>query len=173
MPSSQPIHAEDVIGCIERYVAAVEDTSLAGIPLLRRLRVDLADLICVGLHYGYDGQTRGEYPRITFDTEDAANSVFDNLTKRLPPEIYWSDLLPLTWETVGDSGVRRLSGLISEADGHAKFAMLLWEATDDDPVRRYDWSNTFSIFIAPRAIRALAILHEVVEDLEMYARSEP
>ena len=114
----------------------------------------------------------GEYPRITFDTEDAGEAVFDELARRLPPQLYWSDLLPLTWETVGDAGVRQLATLVSEAYGHAKFASLLWSATDDDATRRYDWDSTFGIFIAPRALRALAITHEVVRDLEMYAHLE-
>lgn len=172
MPRSVPIAGEDVIQGVERFVSAVEDVSLAGVPLLRRLRVDLADLIYLGLHYDYAGQARGEYPRIIFDTEDAGEAVFDELARRLPPQLYWSDLLPLTWETVGDAGVRQLATLVSEAYGHAKFASLLWSATDDDATRRYDWDSTFGIFIAPRALRALVITHEVVRDLEMHAHLE-
>ena len=172
MPQSVPIAGDDVTQGVERFVSDVEDLPLAGVPLLLRLRVALADLIYLGLHYDSAGQARGEYPRITFDNEDAAEAVYDELVRRLPSQIYWSDLLPLTWETVDDACVRQLATLVSDAYGHAKFASLLWRATDDDATRRYDWDSTFGIFIAPRALRALAITHEVVCDLEMYAPHE-
>jgi hypothetical protein len=66
-----------------------------------------------------------------------------------------------------------LAGYLSEAVAHAKYASLIWEASEDDQLRRYAWDTEFGIFIAPRALRALAVIHEVIRDLEMYARSGP
>src|SRR5437667_2390112 len=41
--------------------------------------------------------------------EDGWQQIFNDLLRRLPRELYWSALLPLTYETVGDQGVRLLS----------------------------------------------------------------
>jgi hypothetical protein len=40
--------------------------------------------------------------------EDAWQQTFNELLLRLPRELYWSALLPLTYENVGDQGVRLL-----------------------------------------------------------------
>ena len=167
------VTGEAVGTAVRMFIATVDDRSLDGLELLRRLRVDLADLCALGTHYEFSGDIApGGYPRLGFDTDGFAATAFDALVQRIPPEIYWSDLLPLTWETVGDVGVRMLAAQLSEAVAHAKYASLIWEASDDDELRRYAWDTEFGIFIAPRALSAWRWIHEVVRDLELYARSE-
>jgi hypothetical protein len=144
---------ETVDTVVRRFISTVEDRSISGLDLLRQLRVDLADLCAVGVHCEFGGAVApGGYPRLDFDTEAFAETEFQTLATRIPPEIYrWSALLPLTWESVGDVGVRRLAGDLSEAVAHARYASLIWDASDD-ALRRSAWDTEFGISSLPRVL---------------------
>ena len=82
--------------------------------------------------------------------------------------MYWSELLPLTYETVGDIGtlhvaedlsdiyIEFMNGFQMESAGGESADLLNWWIGD----WQYGWGIT--------AVRLLAILHEVITDLEAH-----
>jgi hypothetical protein len=98
--------------------------------------------------------------------EGGWRQIFNDLLRRLPRELYWSALLPLTYETVEDRGVRQLSedladihswlenGLRLQRTGGTSQELLRWWGSWET-----DWGNT--------AVRTLTVLHEVIVDLDM------
>jgi hypothetical protein len=55
------------------------------------------------------GQAITEFSLVLIFPEDQWVAVRDDLRSRLPPRIYWTALLPLTHETVGDGGNQQLA----------------------------------------------------------------
>jgi Domain of unknown function (DUF5063) len=149
-----------------RYIEIVQNQELVGLPLLKELRQVLADLYAMGPrlpdHAPFHDQMRH------FETlpEDAWQRIFKDLVRRLPGELYWSALLPLTYETVKDQGVRQLSEDLADIyrwfeDG---FRLRRGGGTSQELLRWWgDWETSWG----GTAIRTLRILHEVIVDLEM------
>ena len=124
---------------------------------MRKLRSSLADL------YAFIANlpALGVFPSSTSSatkppSEREVRRIGDQLIVRLPANLYWSALLPLTWETVGSKGVQELADALLE-------------------VRRGLVENTTAFLlelelpiIGRQVLNILAILHEVVSDLEAY-----
>ena len=149
-----------------RYVEIVQNQDLAGLPLLKELRQILADLYAMGPrlpdHAPFHDQMR------QFETlpEDGWQQIFGDLLRRLPSELYWSALLPLTYETVGDRGVRQLSEDLADIYGELENGLRLKRAggTSQELLR---WWSSWETDWGATAIRTLRVLHEVISDLDM------
>lgn len=149
-----------------RYVRIVSNQHLDGLGLLRELREVLADLYAIGPrlpdHAPYDDQLR------PFETlpEDRWGQVFNDLARRLPTELYWSALLPLTYETVGDRGVRDLSEDLSDMYMTLENGFQLQRA-GGTPGELLRWWGSWETNWGGTAVRTLGVLHEVIVDLDM------
>jgi hypothetical protein len=87
--------------------ADVEEQRLAGLALLRRLRVDLADLYAMGPLLPRDpGPDNSHFDAVS---EEWWITTGVGLAKRLSSHMYWTVLLPLTCLTVGDAGTELLA----------------------------------------------------------------
>jgi len=149
-----------------RYVEIVSNQNLEGLPLLRQLREVLADLYAMGPrlpdHAPFDDSLR------TFETlpTDRWQQVFNDLASRLPKELYWSALLPLTYVTVGDRGVRELSEDLSDIYMSLENGFRLQRA-GGTPQELLRWWGSWETGWGSSAIRTLRVLHEVIVDLDM------
>jgi hypothetical protein len=78
-----------------------------GLAFLRDLRGTLADMYAVMVKLPAEGISPSSG---RWQPEPAEDPAFVRLLERLPADLYWSALRPLTWETVGDRGARDLAG---------------------------------------------------------------
>ncbi len=162
---------EAPLGIVElarRYVALTQGVEPRGLELLRQLREVLADLYAALVKLPGLGIEPAPTTGILAVTPDDA-PVQSGLAARIPPGLYWSSLLPLTWETVGDRGVQQLAenltdirhrlrtSLESRDGGHHQHSLLALQLEVPDLCRSI--------------LEALTILHEVVTDLEAYEKA--
>jgi Domain of unknown function (DUF5063) len=149
-----------------RYVEIVQNKELVGLPLLKELRQVLADLYAMGPrlpdHAPFHDQMRH------FETlpEGGWQQIFNDLLRRLPRELYWSALLPLTYETVEDRGVRQLSEDLADIYSLLENGLRLQRTggTSEELLR---WWGSWETGWGSTAVRTLRVLHEVVIDLDM------
>ena len=148
------------------YTSTVENQRLEGLPLLRELRQALADLYAFGPRLPDHAPFNASVRHFDGVTDDTWQAVFNDLLRRLPRPIYWSGLLPLTYENVGDRGASQLSEDLSDlyrtfddgfrlqsAGGTGQELLQWWGSWETS------WGNT--------AVRAIGVLHEVITDLDM------
>ena len=166
MADADDIAVAAFVPLASRYVLIVQNQDLVGLPLLKELRQVLADLYAMGPRLPDHAPFHD--PMRQFETlpEGGWQQIFNDLLRRLPRELYWSALLPLTYETVEDRGVRQLSedladihswlenGLRLQRNGGTSQELLRWWGSWET-----DWGNT--------AVRTLRVLHEVIVDLDM------
>jgi len=146
---------------VERCLALIQNEEPQHLDLLTQLREALTDLYaaliklpCLGI---YAAQNSPFPPTDSQRREDSG--IRKQLIQRLPPDLYWSDLRPLTWETVGDRGVQLVADELLDLrrdlmlDQRPKPPSLL---RDEVPV------------LGGPILGVLTILQELVSDLEKY-----
>jgi uncharacterized protein DUF5063 len=149
-----------------RYVEIVQNQDLAGLPLLKELRQVLADLYAMGTRLPDHAPFRDSMPEFETLPEDDWQQIFNDLLRRLPRELYWSALLPLTYETVEDRGVRQLSEDLADMYSWLENGFRLQRAggTSQELLRMWgSWETSWG----STAVRTLRVLHEVIVDLDM------
>jgi hypothetical protein len=155
---------------VRLFVDLVEGDEPRGLDLLRGLRSALAHIYAAVLRLPEADPTDSMAPWVCVPDADFEDLGRSALRGRIPPELYWSALLPMTWETVGDSGVIRLTNLLAEVYSHLKLTVLRFDrgARDDQLVD--EWIAGLIIWGRP-ILQTLVILQEVVTDLESYERA--
>jgi len=134
--------------------------------MLRRLREVLADLYAMGPRLPDYAPFAAPVREFVSLADDRWLEIFNDLVRRLPRPLYWSALLPLTYETVGDRGARQLAEDLADiyrnlengfrlqrAGGTAQELLQWWGSWETD------WGRT--------VVRTIGILHEVIVDLDM------
>ncbi len=145
---------------IERCLELIQGREPRGLELIRELRQAFTDLYASLIRL----PGLGIYPAMTWLPEPdfpESEEFRSQLIQRLPTGLYWSALRPLTWETVGDTGVQlvanTLVGLRQE---------LMFNARPKPPSLLRDEVPSLGGLI----LAVLTILQELVSDLEAYAR---
>lgn len=155
---------------VRAFVDLVEGEEPRGLDLLKRFRLVLADTYAAMLRLPPCGVAPARTVPLSSEDPDALEAkATDALKGRLPPELYWSALLPLTWASVGAVGVERLSAMLAESYSRLKGSVVEFDL-GATPAEMFDSWETALIFFARPLLQALAVLHEVVTDLEMYER---
>ena len=145
--------------------ADVEDGSLAGLDLLRRLRSDLADLYAIGPRLPRDRARDRPLPHFELGTQEAWAATKDGLVQRLPSQLYWTALLPRTYLTVGETGTQQLAAEVTDVLEYLEDGLRLEVA--GTPRNQLDWwSGSWEVSWGGITIRVLTVLHEVINDLE-------
>jgi hypothetical protein len=148
-----------------RWVEIIEG-DLKGLELLIALRQAMTLLYAAGLQLPEGPEKEPTNRRVRLTPEAKQAEVVASLDARLPPEMYWSALLPLTYLTVGNTGVTQF------ADDQREIYTLLepgLELFDDSgiTVELVDWWSDGDYSWGPPTIRCVHILHEVITDLRM------
>ena len=156
----------DIAHLIRSYVALIEEPEPRGLELLRGLRGALARLYpsLIGL------PSRG--PAMTSRTRGSASDdlrVELGLIARLPPDLYWSALRPLTWDTVGDRGARDLAQTLVDVWSWLKPHLVNFENGGPGTAFLYMLGVDMPETCRP-LLEALTILQEAVTDLDAYGR---
>ena len=164
------VDADDLVRfgqLVRRYVDVV-DGDVAGIDLLRQLRIALGDLYAMALHQPAPPRSeRSGHLELVSNAKKGA--VAASLERRLPSELYWSALLPRNYADVGDLGVKTLADALGTIYGWLAPGLGLLGKTGSDKELQQWWFEWEAYWGSP-AVRCIAILHEVIVDLEMYAR---
>jgi hypothetical protein len=149
-----------------RYVEMVQNQDLVGLPLLKELRQVLADLYAMGPRLPDHAPFHDLMRQFVTLPEDKWQEIFSDLMSRLPRELYWSALLPLTYETVGDRGVRELSVDLADIYSWLEngFRLQRTGGTSQELLR---WWSSWETTWGSTAVRTLRVLHEVIVDLDM------
>ncbi len=108
LKSGQPPTVERLASWVELYLSLVKEDEPRGLALLRAMRQAVADLYAamVGLRGSGDAPAlRSREPA----SAEREVDIHSRLLARLPRELYWSALLPLTWKSVGDVGNQQLA----------------------------------------------------------------
>jgi hypothetical protein len=149
-----------------RYIAIVQNQELIGLPLLKELRQAIADLYAMAPRLPDHAPFHD--PMRVFETlpEDGWQQIFNDLLRRLPRELYWSALLPLTYENVEDQGVRHLSEDLADIYSWLEngFRLQRVGGTSQDLL---EWWGSWETDWGYAALRTLSVLHEVIVDLDM------
>ena len=80
--------------------------------------------------------------------------------------MYWSALLPLTYKTVGNAGVKQLAEDLVEVCGWLAPGLRLLETASATSQLEDCWFGTWDVSWGITSIRCISILHEVINDLE-------
>jgi len=149
-----------------RYIAIVQNPELIGLPLLKELRQTIADLYAMAPRLPDHAPFHD--PMRQFETlpEDGWQQIFNDLLRRLPSELYWSALLPLTYKNVEDQGVRQLSEDLADIYSWLEngFRLQRVGGTSQDLL---EWWGSWETDWGYAAVRTLSVLHEVIVDLDM------
>jgi len=145
------------LGDLVRRFVAVIDGDLAGLELLRELRVALADMYAAGPRLPELPSMCPPEGHVEPVTESKQAALVASVESRLPREMYWSGLLPLTYLTVGDAGVKQF------ADDLREIYFWLAPGFGRNHATVGDWQSYWGM----PTVRCLAVLHEVIGDLEM------
>jgi hypothetical protein len=143
------------------YVSLIEAEEPRGLALLREFRTVLARLYATLVEFPAQG------PSMTTHTRGSAPDVAhveSELIGRLPTGLYWSALRPLTWDTVGDRGVRDLAEALVDVWSWVKPMVDVSEAAFLNGLE-FDMSD-----ICRPLLVGLTILQELVIDLDAYRR---
>lgn len=148
---------------VGRCVDLIQGEEPQGLHLLRQLREVFTDLYAAliklpGLGI-YPARTSRVRPTDSHEREESG--IRNQLIQRLPSELYWSALRPLTWETVADTGVQ----VIADALLDLRRQMLL----DARPIPPSLLRDEVPELGGP-ILAVLTILQEVVSDLEAYGK---
>jgi hypothetical protein len=161
----------ELASTLRRYVSLIETTDSRGLSLLRDLRETLADMYAVMVRLPGPGTSASMGARWGPDPDE--DPAFGGLVARLPDDLYWSALRPLTWETVGDRGARELAGLLIDV---VRPSRKLWARAVAD---RQKSMNVLPLAAADEfedlgrpILEALTILQEVVTDLDAYKKAD-
>ena len=144
----------------------IEDPALERVDLLRMLRVTMADLYATALRMPGRPPRTGVPRQFSLLPSDLWVAIRDELMRRLPHEMYWTALLPLTYETVADVGTRQMAEDLSDIyiDLGNGFQLQMAGGTSADVL---DWWADWDVSWGATTVRCLAVLHEVIGDLAM------
>jgi hypothetical protein len=169
--TSEPDSVLEFASAVREFVDVIEG-DVAGLQLLRDLRRGLADLYAAALRLPEPPRGKRAGQNIELVTESKGAAIMTSLEMRLPKKMYWSALLPLTYETVGDFGVNELADEVREIYGWLVPGLALMER-NGPRAEVEDWWANWEVSWGWPGVRCMAILHEVITDLEMniYGRS--
>jgi hypothetical protein len=148
---------------VGRCLDLIQGAEPQGLHLLRQLREAFTDLYAALIKL----PGLGIYPALTIrvpptdSQEDEEGGIRNQLIQRLPSELYWSALRPLTWETVADAGVKAIADALLDLR-----RQMLLDARPIPPSLLRDESPE----LGGPILAVLTILQEVVSDLEAYAK---
>ena len=163
-PASDDGHVDAVLAArVQRCLDLIEGEEPEGLDLLRQLRLAFTDLYAALIKL----PGMGIYPAMTWlprtDSQRRDETVTRNqLIQRLPVELYWSALGPLTWETVGDAGVQVVADGLLHLHGELR--------PNERPIRPSILQDEVPTLGGP-ILALLTILQELVSDLEAYERA--
>ncbi len=164
----QPEGAEastEAFGALVRSYVGVLDGDVRGLGLLRDLRTALTDLYAAAIHVSPAPPRSGD-GSIHLLEDSRRVEIEASLQRRLPPEMYWSALLPLTYKTVGNAGVKQLAEDLVEVCGWLAPGLRLLETASPTSQLEDWWFGTWDVSWGITSIRCISILHEVINDLE-------
>ncbi len=152
-------------GLARRWVEII-DGDMLGLGLLIALRQAMTLLYGAGLQLPERPRQKPTDRRVRLTPEARQAEVVASLEARLPPEMYWSALLPLTYLTVGNAGVTQFADELREI--YTELAPGL-ELFDDSGITTelVDWWSDGDYSWGPPTIRCIQILREVIVDLRM------
>jgi hypothetical protein len=160
-------------GLARRWVEII-DGDIQGLELLVALRRAMTLLYAGGLQLPERPEQKPTDRRVRLTPEAKQAEVVASLEARLPPEMYWSTLLPLTYLTVGNAGVMQFADELREIYANVEPGLELF---DDSGITTelVDWWSDSDYSWGPPTIRCIHILHEVIVDLRMnlYATTPP
>ncbi len=130
------------------------------------LRQAMTLLYAAGLQLPERPEQKPTDRRVRLTPEAKQAEVEASLEARLPPEMYWSALLPLTYLTVGNSGVVQFVDELREIYTNVEPGLELF---DDSGITTelVNWWSDGDYSWGPPTIRCIQILHEVIIDLRM------
>jgi hypothetical protein len=170
-PTSATSSDADLASILRRYVSLIDEDDSVGLVFLRDLRETLADMYAVMVKLPAEGISPSSGMR--WQPDPAEDPAFARLLERLPAALYWSALRPLTWETVGDQGVRDLAGPLIDV---VRTSRDLWETAKADLEKSMSVLPHVAAFefedVGRPILEALTILQEVVTDLDAYKKSD-
>jgi hypothetical protein len=146
---------------VERCLALIQNDEPQNLDLLTQLREALTDLYAALIKLPslgiYAAQNSPFPPTDPQRHEDSG--IRKQLIQRLPPDLYWSDLRPLTWETVGDRGVQ----LVADQLLDLRRDLMLRQRPKPPSLLRDE-----APVLGGPILRVITILQELVSDLEKY-----
>lgn len=153
-----------------RIFTDVVEGRTADLSLCRELRSVLTDLYAAAVHAPELAPTKGQ--NIPLVEHAARDEIEASLRQRLPREMYWTALLPATYETVGDLGVNTMADFLQEIYGWLVPGLSLFEREGPAPEVAAWWFSGWEVHWGSAAVRCIAILHEVIDDLaiNLYGR---
>jgi hypothetical protein len=160
----------DLASILRRYVSLIDEDDSVGLAFLRDLRGTLADMYAVMVKLPAEGISPSSG---RWQPEPAEDPAFVRLLERLPADLYWSALRPLTWETVGDRGARDLAGPLIDVVRTSRDLWVTAQADLEKSMNVLPLAAAFQFEELGRPIlEALTILQEVVTDLDAYKKSD-
>jgi hypothetical protein len=152
-------------GLARRWVEII-DGAMKGLELLIALRQAMTLLYAAGLQLPEAPAREPTNRRIRLTPEARQAEVVAALEARLPHEMYWSALLPLTYLTVGNTGVTQFADDLREIYTLLEPGLELFDDSGITTEVVDSWSNGDYSW-GPPTIRCVHILHEVINDLRM------
>lgn len=153
------------VSLVRQWIGIIRG-DMSGLELLLALRRAMTLLYAAGLQLpeAPEGKATERQLRLTPEPERA--EVVASLEARLPHEMYWSALLPLTYLTVGNAGVVQFADNLGDIYADLEPGLKLF---DDSGItdELVDWWSDSDYSWGPPTIRCLPILHEVITDLRM------
>jgi hypothetical protein len=155
---------------VARYVDVIDGT-VADLSLCRELRSALADLYAAAIHA--EEPTHVPPHSIDLVTQERRNSIELSLSTRLPSDLYWTALLPETYLTVGDLGIKTIAEDLQEVYSSLQPGLTLFASARARTELKDWWFGAWEVSWGSSAARCIDILHEVINDLSinLYGRS--
>jgi hypothetical protein len=139
--------------------------------MLRQCELALADLYPLVVRVPSLGRSPAMTTPEGIDQSPIPNEgdLESTVAGRLPQDLYWAALRPLTWEDVANTGTTRMAHALVSIG--RVLTPILWEAATASSNSLLYAFSLDKDDLAQLTLAALTILHEVVTDLEAYEKA--
>jgi hypothetical protein len=161
--------ADGLVLMSARYISLLKDQDPREFELLAQCQVALADLYALLVRVPDLGMSLAMTSPVDPLPLPDEGDIEPHVAGRLPAELYWSALRPLTWETVGDVGLKQLAlSLVGIWRVLNRIAPTSATDSPDCVLHRFALEKDDLVQLT---LDALTVLHEVVTDHEAYEKA--